>query len=161
MPTIFLLHYLTISTCHIHILILARTWTTRLPHLQLQLRARIPIHRHAMTPRRREPIRTGTTTAPTRTSAINKQLLFLTIRQASRRAIISRVIGSGSCGCRPGHGGLVAAEPGARGGGLAFDLLVGGGFGDYVFEEFEVVVVGDGGCFGGLDIHTRVGDTQE
>lgn len=56
--------------------------------------------------------------------------------------------------CRPlvldggcGRGGLLAADPGARGGRLGLDLLVGGGLGDDVLEELEVVLVGYGICW--------------
>jgi len=43
---------------------------------------------------------------------------------------------------------LFATGGRASGGGLVADLLVGGGLGDNVLEELEVLVVGDGGCLG-------------
>lgn len=111
------------SPRHVHVPILPMP--RRLPHLHLELRARVPaVHRHAAP--RREAV-----------GPVDDGLLLLVAGAVWRRGL--------GVGCRRSRrAALFTLELGSRRGRLRLDLLKGRGLGDDVLEELEVVVVRDG-----------------
>lgn len=132
------------SPRHIHVPILPMP--RRLPHLHLELRARVPaVHRHAAP--RREAV-----------GPVDGGLLLLVA--AGAVAVWRRGLGVVRCRRRrrASGPGLFALELGPRRGRLRLDLLKGRGLGDDVLEKLEVVVVrdgvgwsGEGGLVGGMN----------
>lgn len=109
---------------HLHVL------PTRLTRLQLQLRVRV------LLPLPRSDVQHTV-------AAVDQQLLLLTVGERRVGPAIALLLGGG---------GGVAVDARAGVGGFLADGLVGVGLWDDVFEELEVVVCGDGVCWGLLGV---------
>lgn len=126
------------SPRHIHVPILPMS--RGLPHLHLELRARVPAVHRQPAPRREAvgPVDDGLLLLVA--GAVWRRRGLGVRRRRSRRAAT-----------------LFALEPGPRRGRLRLDLLKGRGLGDDVLEELEVVVVRDGVGWGGGLVGGREG----